>query len=402
MKLVHTFIPNKFDSKDPNSRIIWKDLIYVQLLSVLLAKKIYGNIALYTNETIKEQIIKCGIPYDEIDTTVLAGVSDDLFSIPKLRVYEKINEPFVHIDTDTLIYEKIDFNQLENNIMFSHRDIFIPKNFDGYLKPSEIFNLYPALDKFNLFFKDANITYVDLFNKLKDDHSEFKRDNIRISEVPNMNIVFARNYESLAEASRKSLDHYYKNKDILIGTKNSECYIEQLMVHLNLMEIDDSYLNDVRNDRAFLLRGKPFTIETPFDTKMEDVEFPIRILQNSYRDNNIQNLIRIDGLLYEKKMEQGGGFNRISEIKDLEDIKNFFDFDFYGINHLTFYKWSTVMQAIVIGQIINNFGEEYVMKIHEYFKILYPSIYRMNSISEGEKLYSKLTGFNFEKNKSFF
>ena len=116
MKLIQTFVPNKFDTKnEKHKNIIWKDLMYVQMLSVLLAKREYGEISLYTNNTVKKQIVDIGVPYTHIDTDILQDTTSDLFCIPKLRIYREIKEPFVHIDTDTLIYKKIDFSKFNSS-----------------------------------------------------------------------------------------------------------------------------------------------------------------------------------------------------------------------------------------------------------------------------------------------
>ena len=47
------------------------------------------------------------------------------FSIPKLKVYKEIKEPFVHLDTDTLLFNKIEFETFEEDYLFSHLDIWM-------------------------------------------------------------------------------------------------------------------------------------------------------------------------------------------------------------------------------------------------------------------------------------
>jgi hypothetical protein len=98
-------------------------------------------------------------------------------------------------------------------------------------------------------------------------------------------------------------------------------------------------------------------------------------------------------------MEYHEHYGRITRINTTEDIVKLFDFNFYGLSHLSFYKWSEIFQAIVIGYIIKNFGEEYVRNIYEYYKTIYPSLYNLPPLSKGEILYQKLTGFKFERIK---
>ena len=389
MKLIHTFVPNKFDIKnEKHKNLIWKELMYVQMLSVLLAKREHGGIDLYTNNTIKKQILDIGLPYDNIDTDILQNSTSDLFCIPKLRIYREIKEPFVHIDTDTLIYNRIDFTRANSSVMFSHPDIKKPHYRDSYNKLIDIFDSYPALSEADSFFESAKITYLDLFYKLMHDHSEFKLKNIRISEIPNMNIVIVNDYEGFNMASHLALEHYIRNKEVIDSTKNGECYTEQLMIHLNLLEISEKYREDVKNRKSFLIRDTPMSLDANFGSHLDILSYPFNILHNSHK---IQK--RLSSEYHEH-------YGRITRISSPLDVIKLFDFEFFGISHLTFYKWAEIFQAIVIGYIVNHFGEEYVRSIYEYYKKIYPSSYNLPMISKGEKMYEDLTGFKFEKNQS--
>jgi len=400
MKLIQTFVPNKFDLKKENDKdIIWKDLMYVQMLSVLLANREYGGISLYTNRKIKNQILDIGVPYTNIDTDILQDTTSDLFCIPKLRIYKEIKEPFVHIDTDTLVYDRIDFSKYNASVVYSHPDLRPPvhKNCDDKLL--DIFNNYPSLGDSDSFFKSAKVTYLDLFNKLTNEHSEFKLNNIRIGDIPNMNVVIVNDYDSFNLAAQMSLDHYIKNKDLIDNTKNGECYIEQLMIHLNLMEISQKYREEVGLKQTFILKDSPLMLDANFGANLDSIEFPFTMIHNSHKDSEIDETILINGVLYSKKMEYHEHYGRITRINTTEDIVKLFDFNFYGLSHLSFYKWSEIFQAIVIGYIIKNFGEEYVRNIYEYYKTIYPSLYNLPPLSKGEILYQKLTGFKFERIK---
>jgi hypothetical protein len=400
MKLVHTFVPNKFDLRnEKHKNLIWKDLIYVQMLSVLLAKREYGHISFYTNNTIKKQITDIGIPYSEIDTDILQDTTSDLFSIPKLRIYKEIKEPFVHIDTDTLIYNKIDFSKYDASVTYSHPDIRPPVHKNSEDKLFDIFNNYPSLKDSDSFFKSAKVTYVDLFNRLTNDHSEFKLNNIRVGDIPNMNIVIVNDHENFNLASQMSLDHYIRNKEVIDSTKNGECYIEQLMIHLNMMEISEKYREEVKLKKTFILKDSPFMLDANFGSHLENLEFPFTIIHNSHKDSEIDETIRINGVLYSRGMEYHEHYGRTTRVNSMDDITKLFDFDFYGLSHLTFYKWSEIFQAIVIGYIIKNFGEEYVRSVYDYYKKIYPGVYNLPSLSRGERLYQDLTGFRFDKIK---
>jgi len=398
MKLIHTFVPNKFDlGKPKHENVIWKSLMYVQMLSVLLAKREYGKISLYTNNTIKKQILDIGVPYSEIDTDILQDTTSDLFCIPKLRIYREIKEPFVHIDTDTLIYNKIDFSKYNSSVLYSHPDIKPPLYKSGDDKLEEIFNDYPALTKTDYFFNASEVTYLGLFNRLINDHSDFKIGSIKISQVPNMNIVAVNDYSNFNDASQMSLEHYIRNKGIIDSTKNGECYIEQLMIHMNMLEISEKYRKDVESKNTFILKNSPLMIDGGIKSHADQLKFPFTMIHNSHLDSEIDETIRVNGVLYTRAKEYHEHYGRTSKINSIDEIKELFDFNFYGLSHLTFYKWSEIFQAIVIGYIVKNFGDEYVRSIYEYYKKIYPEGYNMNQLSKGEKLYQDLTGFRFEK-----
>lgn len=391
MKIVHSYIPT-YDSNH-----LWKEAIYVQLLSALLAKREFGSIDFFTNKDIKNQILQIGIPYDNINDEILNISNKELFSVFKIKVFKEMNEPFVHIDTDTFIYNHIDFSKV-NSAMFSHPDIPVPEHMDLHKTASEICAAYPNVEETDYFFKSARISYLDLFDKLSLEHSDFKKKNVRVCEIPNMNIIAVKNHSDFKIASEMALEHYYKNRDTIYNTKNGECYIEQLMIHLNLMEISNDYLNDVRNNSTFLMKGAPVKVVGKYDWPNGKIEYPLTILQNSIYDDTTPKEIKIDNLYYMKTDQDiyvSGHTGKLIQIKSMEDLTNYFDFDFNGINHLSFYKWNEVFQALIIGQIVKMFGKEYVESVFQYYYKNYGS-----DTSPGEKLYERLTGFEFKKQKT--
>ena len=100
---------------------------------------------------------------------------------------------------------------------------------------------------------------------------------------------------------------------------------------------------------------------------------------------------------YEKMCECGRGHKIKEEYKNLEDLKRFAEDDFGGFFHTSFSKWYDYVQANIIHQTIERFGEEYVLNVHNYFKDIYKEL-KLPPISLGEKLYMKL--FNNEVFKS--
>ena len=66
MKVVHTYVDK--------IGIIWKELLYTQYLSAILAKKHYGNISFYGDVEECRQVIDLGLPYDEVNDKIVKRV----------------------------------------------------------------------------------------------------------------------------------------------------------------------------------------------------------------------------------------------------------------------------------------------------------------------------------------
>lgn len=372
-KIVQSYVPVNFDLQKPYTQIIWKEILYTQLLSVLMIKKIYGKISFYTNETIAKQIVDIGIPYDEINTSILSNIETKTFSVLKLKVFESINEPFIHIDTDTIIYKNINLN-LEKNYLFGYKDF---PDLNETTTPSG----------FNNYVKNALKSYAFLFNQLENTHPESIRKNFDVSTIPNMNFIYVKDHDTFRKAVQSSLQHYETYKHIIDETETGPCYVEQLMIHLNLMDLDNEYAKSVKEKEIYLCDKWFLQIlqereNIPFSKK--DFNYPL-----TFKNHFDKNLIcDCCGNPHPQKNEH--------TIKNNEDIINFFNHDFGGITHFSYYKWSPIFQALIIGQIAHVFGVDWLYKVNEYFKNIYlEHDLKLPILSEGEKLYEKVSGFRF-------
>lgn len=380
IKVVHTFVPSNYDKVHKESYIIWKDLMYPQLLSALLAKREFGNISLYTNSDVVEQIRDIGIPYTEIDTEVLDGYQRNTFSSFKLKVFQSLDQPFLHIDTDTLIFNRLKLENSKEDFVFAHPDqpIRVTRNIhEDYVKV--LSELYGA------FF------YVFI-----DQQSDFKKENFKISNIPNMNIVFVRDAKSFSDATKLALDHYEKNRELIDQQYYGACYIEQLMIHLNLMEINEKYKESVKRGTHVFAVDRFLEVEQErghYDFAQADYTFPL-----TFRITMIDDLFTKDISQF-SQFEHNKEFTKKITIPSKDEFINFFNFDFFGVEHVTFYKWSRIFQCMCIGYIANNFGEEWLYKVHNHYREFYPKM-NLPILSEGEKLYEELTGFKFNKTSS--
>lgn len=377
MKFIHSYIPNDFNVDKKYTHIIWKEVLYGQLLSTLMIKRNHGNIKLYTNEFVMEQILKIGIPYDEIDTDVLDELTPNTFSVVKMKVFESMNEPFIHIDTDTIINKKLTF-PLEQDIMFAHKD-------------------FPDLGRtttpkgFNDYFISAMNAYGIPFNDMKKSHSKEKIKNFKVGDIPNMNLIYVKDFELFKKATQLSLSHYEENKERIDSYDKGygACYIEQLMIHLNLMELSEKYKKSIESGECFLAEKWFFQIlqERKEGTYLEnDFEFPLMFQNNYHYDEEF--ICDCCGMSNLKK-------NKYT-IKDEKDMLKYFNHDFGGILHLAHHKWSPIIQCLIIGQIAHRFGVEWLRKVNSYYRDIYPK-YNINLpfLSPGEKMYEKITGFKF-------
>lgn len=377
-KIVHSYVPVNFNLEIPYTQIIWKEILYTQLLSLLLVKKNYGAVSFYTNDIIAKQISEIGLPYNEINVDVLSSITTKTFSVFKLKVFESINEPYIHIDTDTVIYKPIDLDY-NQDYLFGYKDF---PDLNETTTPSG----------FNNYVKNALKSYAYLFNRLEHTHTQSIVKNFDVSTIPNMNFIYIKNHETFKKAVQLSLNHYEKYQTVIDETETGPCYVEQLMIHLNLMDLDKKYAEAVKEQEIYLCTKWFLQIlqereNTPFNKK--DFDLPLKFKNNF--DTNL--ICDCCGALNPYKNEH--------TIKDKKDIVNFFNHDFGGITHFSYYKWSPIFQALIIGQIAHMFGVDWLYKVNEYFRKVYSDkSINLPILSDGEKLYEQITGFKFY-NRSF-
>jgi hypothetical protein len=156
MKVIHTYVDKV--------GVVWKELLYTQYLSAVLAKKHYGNISFYGDVEECKQISDLGLPYDEVNNKIVKREDTKTWSIPKLKVYESLDEPFLHIDTDTLLFNKIVFETYEQDYLFSHIDMHTPLGLSKDKLVSQLYKYYSNPPYENVKKNDGGHNYF-YFNK---------------------------------------------------------------------------------------------------------------------------------------------------------------------------------------------------------------------------------------------
>ena len=310
MRILHTYIPT--DNGAPLDRSHY----YCMALSALLAKRHYGHIELYTNNKIKKSVEEIGIPYDVINTQLLNNTTFETFSIPKMMVYASQIEPYVHIDLDTFIYDKVDFKDEETT-----------------------YSTFAEGNMMHLSFLKANRqfynTYIVNAFKLQDKLPNDFLEHVKFNYIPNMSIFGGYKHELVAEASKYCLEIYYNNQDFFDKDFYNACIAEQLFIPAAMRMIQGG---EVPPLFTFLFKGNPTYFK--FVNESEKRDFPFEIVSE----------------------------NRLTYINDETDLfKNIMN-NFNGVLHLNGYKDFEKAIFLIRQRIITDFNrEDIVNKIDEMF-----------------------------------
>ena len=307
-----------------------------------------------------------------------------------------MKEPFLHIDTDTLLFDKIDFHKYGKDFLFSHCDMnmgeteettydLLKELFFQSQLPESVLSDVSVGQSHNWHLNFMNKTYTNLLFKNMDGIEPEVLRTLDLASIPNMNVVYVKDYESFSKASSQAINHYQKFKFNIDEFKNGPCYAEQLMIHSYLRANNPKYKKSSNNKTHVLFNKNPFIQLDQINNiaNIDDVKFP-------FTCNHFVKAKRCDCCDTEIKSK----YEEI-KIRNKYDIHTFFNYKFDGFLHVTYLKWYDIFQAIIIHKLIQEVGEETVRKIHKYFKKIYPKL-DLPIISNGEKLYTDLTGFSFE------
>lgn len=198
MKIIHSYFPNTEKKNNVESYLL------LSKLSVESILKFYDNVELYTTEKNKEIVEKYGIPYTNIDTKLFDGVDKiKNYALSKIMVYNEQNEPYIHIDYDVVLNQKIDF---EEQICFGHMDYYD-----------------------NQFFKFKEEYYLKNYRLIKDLLPDDVKVNVDVNFIPNFCIFGAKDYNSVKTTFNKILRFYYNNLNLIDGLNYAPSLIEQFL-----------------------------------------------------------------------------------------------------------------------------------------------------------------------------
>jgi hypothetical protein len=332
MKIVYSYIPHNY--VEGQERFLPKKIAYVLMLSVLQARKLYKDVELYTNPEQAKFFKRLGIPFTRIDTLVLEHENANCPSIPKLKTYAAQTQPFIHIDLDTVLFEKVPIAK-NRPVLFAHSD------FGGGVDYSCLNSIYTS--------------YINPLTEAKDQLPDFYTSNYDHAELPNMNTVVVQDVELFKNATQRALDSYYKVKDIIDADYMRFCLPEQAFIHLELKKLSEEYAQMVRDD-VHTYSKRVFTAVS------NQGELPFSIVSKTYINDKIT----------------------INKVEDIFKIK---DYNFGGVMHLLgSLKDDIYIKAIVLHLIVTRFGGTYATNISKAYG---------TELDEGEELYKNYTGHKF-------
>ena len=365
MKVIHTF------SAGAKGGSIPFNLMANAYLSAMYAKTHYGRVELYVSLPGYRSFFNCfgdDIPYDKIH--ILDTPEDKVFtwSTPKIEVYEKQKDPYLHIDLDTVMYRKLNLEGIKAPIVFSHLDMFVPPHSSSF---QEGFNEMIIQGETDTLGAPGGLyqTYLNFFFKTINSYSKEEFQHFDCSGTPNMNFVYVENPEIMSKASSKALDIYQKYKTMFDSDRQSPCYIEQFLIHWFLRVLSPEY-RDLSNE------GK----HVAFGTEPLEVNFEgDKLSSYSYLDINFNTLE--NSLSYNKVETENDKFNFI-----INKLGGFF--------HSTAYKNKPIVEANILYALKEVAGEEILQKLHRFHLM-----HRYNDsrplLSEGQEIFEKYIQSDF-------
>lgn len=245
MKVIQSYIPYQ----EPYTFTLDRDYVYIMMLSSLLAKEHYDSVTLYTNNIQKQFFVDMGFVY-EYDTDVLNEVDMELWVLPKLLSCLSQNEPFIHIDLDTLLLDKLNIDAYKSPYIFAHPDISDEDIIrDGTIKSTfQDWNLW-------VFFKVYLEYYYTFHLNIEQIENPIPTELCSIPQLPNMSVILIKeNFHQFKKALLATLDLYNFKRYEFDSNRNSAMFLEQMCLPLYLKQetenIDFGFLNTTKEIRS--------------------------------------------------------------------------------------------------------------------------------------------------------
>lgn len=387
MKVVQSYIQHL----EPNNFKVEIDYAYIIMLSSLLLKKHYGGSTLYTNESTFKWFSKIGFPL-EYNIDVVNEYHSKIFSLSKFGTMLHQTEPFIHCDLDTLILKKPNLDVKSTPYIFSHPDvkflhdeILEHDNYTSQVLSKEHFDLYDTYLR----------NYYLLHKTLESNEGKFDWPGegfINFKDIPNMNfIAIKEDLNSLKDAIEKGLvivdnTHLHENKQW-----SDAHFVEQFCVPIYLKKYNPTFNNlcEINSNNEFNYKKSQFLLSSNPILDIPYVDTVKRI-----EDGTFDELFPLAFEVNQYCTECNQNHTIKHRIESPEELKDDLNLDFLGFYHVGGgNKKIPLLQAMIIGHIVKHFGEEYVLRVHNFYKTeIYKNQGLVNQISQGEYVYEHLTG----------
>lgn len=348
MKVIHTYATGNTGGP------IMKNNFFLAILSAYYAKKSYGNITLYGDRALIKPLQDLGFDYlyDEIIEGEYHKAYLGAWSMPKVMTFASINEPFMHIDTDTIFYKPIDFSKLDRHTanLFCYRDQ-AQKDFSDECDGDILTKFMTQEWGYDAQYR----TYLNYLFKYWNNLDPVFKAAFDMNSIPNMNIVYAQDYDLINEAAQLTIDFFNENKETLEKDRGAACFLEQLMVHQWMRVLDSDYKKASTAGDHVLYENEPFQRwdMDDFETNEEIGDYT-----NSYPFS----------YNYEKVCEECNVNHDIKvKINSESEIDKFYNDDMGGFFHMTNNKRAPLMQSYMYHQLERIIGLERIQEIWRYY-----------------------------------
>lgn len=310
MKIVHTYLKTERGGK------LRETILQSMLLSTLLAKKFYNRVDLYTDRETEKIVREIGIPYTNIYSDQLDKIKVKSYTLPKVHTYTLMDEPYLHIDLDSFIFQRI--NELDTKTIWA---------------------CYPEGGNelsFHIENKNFYHTYVQSAFFLQEKLPSELLPYVRFSNVPNFCIFGGYNHQLIADASRYALDIYKQFEEYFETDYYYAIMLEQLLIpsiiRMNLDKIDD--IRSEKQTFNFFYEGNPTFINID-----QNIDFKISFdnhgkVVHSTNEQEFYNLISynhngflhlngykdFDEVVFLIRQRSIDEFNAIEQVKRIDDM----------------------------------------------------------------------------------
>jgi hypothetical protein len=208
MKIIYSYI------NVHNPSYIPLDTFLIGLHSASKSANLYGNAYFFTSKEVIKKIKNLKLPFTNL-IEISKDYNANIDIIPKLITYTLQKEPYIHLDMDLILNEKLN---IENTlpVQFAHKDV--EKNWSlslvndynkCYFEPAKYFN-----EKYGLGFNYS----------------------LKFCEIPNMGIVCVNDVDLFNKCTNDALNLYYENKNIFDNNFSWNVYLEQAIIHKKLKD----------------------------------------------------------------------------------------------------------------------------------------------------------------------